>query len=382
MLEKIKRTIKYLDKKTKIMLYAMLGVIAFIIIIAIVANIIKGRLFSYTEVEDKMIAAAKAYYTEEENTSLLPQDGGEVIITVNTLVTGDYMKSLTALLKGGKDCTGEVKVVNKSGTYTYLPYLNCGEAYYSSELYNKIINSGVATMGDGLYQLNNEYVYRGQNVNNYVSFANRLWRVVKIDANNQIMLILAAPEKVTTYVYDDRYNAEKENNFGINDFNVSRLKDSLLTYLDGEDREGKANFSAEDKAKLVATSLCTGNRGEETTFAGGKVECSKTLDNMYIGLLNLYDYALASLDSTCTKPSDPQCQNYNYLGSIGVTGSSWWLMTGNADLSYEAYRVRNTGLIEATSCNTRSSLRPTIVINNLTFSTGGTGTELDPYTLR
>ena len=85
---------------------------------------------------------------------------------------------------------------------------------------------------------------------------------------------------------------------------------------------------------------------------------------MYIGLLNLYDYALASLDSTCTKPSDPQCQNYNYLGSIGVTGSSWWLMTGNADLSYEAYRVRNTGLIEATSCNTRSSLRPEENIKN------------------
>lgn len=382
MLEKIKRTIKYLDKKTKTMLFIMLGVIVFIILLAIAANLFKGKLYTYTEVEDKMIVAAKAYYAEEENVSSLPEDGKEVIVTVNTLVTEEYMKSLTTLLKNGDDCTGEVRISNASGTYTYLPYLNCGTAYYSSELYSKLINKDVVTIGDGLYQINTEYVYRGQNVNNYVSFANKLWRVVKIDANNQITLILAAPEKITTYVYDDRYNIEKENNFGINEFNVSRLKDSLIAYLDGEDREGKANFSKEEKAKMVETTLCTGNRSESLTFASGKVECSKVLDEMAVGLLNLYDYAQASLDTTCTKPSDPQCQNYNYLGSIGATGSSWWVMTGNSDFTYEAYRIRNTGLIEATSCNTRSSLRPVIVINNITFSTGGTGTLEDPYTLR
>ncbi|HOP65974.1 MAG TPA: hypothetical protein PLX66_03045, partial [Bacilli bacterium] len=131
-----------------------------------------------------------------------------------------------------------------------------------------------------------------------------------------------------------------------------------------------------------ATTLCTGNRSEEQTFASGKVECNTTLDDMYIGLLNLYDYALASLDTTCTKPSDLQCQNYNYLGAIGTTGSSWWLMTGNSDYSYEAYRVKNTGAIDATSCNTRASLRPVVVIRNDIFSTGGTGTEEDPYLLR
>lgn len=382
MLDKIKKTFRYLDKKTKAMLYGMLGIIALIIVVAILANLLKGKVYNYTQVEDKMIVAAKAYYAEEENATLLPADGQEVVVTVNTLVTDEYMKSLAALLKNGEDCTGEIKVLNKGGEYTYLPYLNCGKAYYSSELYAKLINNDVVITGDGLYQISLEYVYRGQNVNNYVSFANKLWRVVKIDASNQITLILAAPEKITTYIYDDRYNAEKENNFGINDFNVSRLKDSLAAYIDGKDREGKDNFTKEEKSKIVATTLCTGNRSESATFASGKVECSKTLENMSVGLLNLYDYALASVDPACTKPSDPQCQNYNYLGSIGSIGSSWWLMTGNADFTYEAYRVRNTGLIEATSCNTRSSLRPVIVINNLMFSTGGAGTAENPYTLR
>ncbi len=382
MLDKIKKTIRYLDKKTKIMLFSMLGVIVLIVILAILANLFKARLYSYAEVEDKMIAAAKAYYAEEENETSLPADGQEVIITVNTLVTDRYMKSLAALLKGGKDCTGEVRVSNASGVYTYLPYLNCGTAYYSSELYAKLIDKDVVTTGDGLYKIGEEYIYRGQNVNNYVSFANKTWRVVKIDANNQISLILSVPEKITTYVYDDRYNTDKENNFGINDFNVSRLKDSLVAYLDGENRDGSANFEAEDKARLVVTTLCTGNRSEEQLFSGGKVECNQTLEDMYVGLLNLYDYALASLDTTCTKPSDPQCQNYNYLGAIGNTGNSWWLMTGNSDLTYEAYRIKNTGLVEATRCNTRASLRPVVVINNKTFSNGGTGTLEDPYQLR
>jgi len=382
MLDKIKKTIKYLDKKTKIMLLSMLGVILLIVLLAIVANLTKAKYYSYAKVEDKMITAAKAYYAEEENKDLLPTENEEVILTVTTLVSNRYLKPLTALLKDGKNCTGEIRITNASGVYTYLPYLNCGEAYYSSELYNKLINKDLVTTGDGLYKINNEYVYRGQNVNNYVTFANKLWRVVKIDSSNQITLIQAYPEKVTTYVYDDRYNTEKENNMGINDFNVSRIKDSLLTYYDGEDKNGDVNFASEDKAKLVAVTLCTGNRGEAQTFASGKLECSQVLENMYIGLLNLYDYALASLDTTCTKPSDLQCQNYNYLGSVGSTGSSWWLSTGNTDFSYEAYRVKNTGAIEATSCNTRSSLRPTVVIKNNIFSTGGTGTEEDPYLLR
>lgn len=382
MLEKIKKTIKYLDKKTKIMLLSMLGVIFLIILLAIFANAFKSKLYSYAEVEDKMVLAAKAYYAEEENVSLLPTDGQELTITVNTLTTGNFMKSLTSLLKDGNDCTGEIRVSNAAGVYTYLPYLNCGEAYYSSELYNKMIAKDLVTTGDGLYQIGTEYVYRGQNINNYVTYADKLWRVVKIDETKQISLILASPEKITTYVYDDRYNIEKENNFGINEFNVSRIKDSLVTYLDGVNREGTPNFTSKDKEKLVATTLCTGNRGEEQLFSSGKVECNTTLEDMTIGLLNLYDYARASLETTCTKPSDLQCQNYNYLGAVGTTGSSWWLSTGNSDFTYEAYRVKNTGAIEATSCNTRASLRPVVVIKDNIFSTGGTGTEEDPYLLR
>ena len=101
MLDKIKKTIRYLDKKTKTMLFVMLGIILLVVIMALVANLAQGRLFDYNEVEDKMIVAAKAYYKEEENNSGLPTDGKEVIITVNTLVSGKYMKSLSSLLKNG-----------------------------------------------------------------------------------------------------------------------------------------------------------------------------------------------------------------------------------------------------------------------------------------
>ena len=66
------------------------------------------------------------------------------------------------------------------------------------------------TTGNGLYDLNGEKVYRGETVNNYVKLDNALFRIVKIIANNQILLIADDVLDSSSLPYDDRYNSDRK----------------------------------------------------------------------------------------------------------------------------------------------------------------------------
>ena len=64
---------------------------------------------------------------------------------------------------------------------------------------------------------------------------------------------------------------------------------------------------------LTTYTLCIGKRNDLDTSKDGSIECSSPLENQYIGLLPLYDYMNASLDSICLNANSKECQNYNYL---------------------------------------------------------------------
>lgn len=367
----VKDKIKFMDKKTKTYIIVCAAIVVLIILIAIVACALKDKMYDYIEVEDKMVDAAKSYY--KTNESLLPTDGVEDLLQMNTLVEGKYIKSFDRMLKDGANCSGEVKVRNTGGTITYIPYLNCGSAYFSLELYKKITDeANIVTSGDGLYKVDDSYIFRGQNVNNYVTFADKIWLVVKVTPENETILIENKIDTKISYFWDNRYNVELRNNSGINEFNVSRLKDSM-TDIYG------TYFSDELKLKLALMDLCTGNRKEDEALSLGKLECTTMLRDQYIGVLDAYDFMYASLDKTCSTPKDLQCQNYNYLANAN---RSWWLMTGDGTTTNKAYMIRTTGAITPTQCNTKSGLRPVISLKNEVFLRGGSGTEEDPYVIK
>ncbi len=367
----IQDKIKFMDKKTKKYIMVVGIIVILIIIIGIASCAMKDKMLDYMTVEDKMVAATKSYYKDNED--LMPTSGVEEVIMMDTLVNAKYIKPFTRMLTDGANCSGEVKVKNIDGIITYTPYLNCGSAYYSLELYKKIATeANVVVEGDGLYKVEDSYIYRGQNVDNFVSFADKIWRVVKITPENETVLIEFKIDNRNSYVWDDRYNADRKSNSGINDFAVSRLKDSMLNLYE-------TYFSDENKVKLALFDLCVANRGESQVIADGKIECSTMDRDTYIGLLDIYDYMGASLDKTCTAPKDMSCQNYNYLGEANRT---WWLMTGNADYSYEAYMIKTSGAIEAVQCNNRAGIRPVIKLKSDIFLRGGSGTEENPYLVK
>ena len=46
-----------------------------------------------------------------------------------------------------------------------------------------LANTSLVYEGNGAYRINGNTIYKGENVDNYVSFSNMLWRIIKIKSD-------------------------------------------------------------------------------------------------------------------------------------------------------------------------------------------------------
>ena len=362
------------DMRKKLMriMLIVIGVLVIILIVILIISLFTGRNKSYEAIETELENAAKEYY--DVQSGLLPQEEGEVVtVNASILAENGYMDPLSEL-RSGEDCTGRVEVTKINGEIIYTPYLECGDNYVTKELYKAVLEQGIVTTGNGLYDLNGEKVYRGETVNNYVKLDNALFRIVKIIANNQILLIADDVLDSSSLPYDDRYNSDRNYNSGINDYRVSRIKSSLE-----EIYNGNTLLSNNDKEKLTTFNLCIGKRSEEESINTNGAECSDVLNNQMIGLLTVSDFINASLDSNCKKTTDRSCQNYNYLR---LRDAEWWLLTSNNSNTYQAYAVRTYGYIESFNASNMKRIRPTVMLNSNAMIKSGDGSASSPYILK
>jgi len=364
---------KDLGKKKLLMIFAGIIVLAIlIIIILLVYNAFFGK-YSYEEIENKVLVAAQDYYGDHKD--LLPKNINEKVTTTDVSLTeAGYLDSMTDLTKGldGVVCKATVTVTYANGDYLYTPILDCGENYKTVTLYSHIkANEKTVTTGQGLYKLNKELVYRGEDPNNYVMFGGKQWRIVKL-TNNKIVMILN--EKLLRNVWDDRFNVDKNNTDGINNYSVSRIKDSLAEIYNDE-----TIFTVDNKKLLTAHTLYIGSRTTEDKINNGSIEKKKLLKNQYIGLLPLYDYINASIDKKCKAASTDSCINYNYLNKFNL---NWWTLTSDSTSSYRVYRVSSNGTIDLIRASSQSYIRPVIHLAGDAIYASGDGTLENPYKIR
>lgn len=359
-------------KKLLIIAGGIVGVVVLIVVILLIYNAIFGKT-SYKDIENKVVKAAKEYYSE--NKTLLPKNDSEEVTTTDaSLTAAGYLKSMSELTKNmkGVTCTAKVIVNYAGGDYRYTALLDCGDAYKTRTLTSYITeNETRVYTGQGLYDLNSELVYRGENPNNFVKFSGKTWRIVKI-SNEQVVMILN--EKGERSVWDDRFNAEMNRTIGINDYSVSRVNETLTKIYQGTDL-----LNQDSKKMLAIHSLYTGKRYETDSHNDGSIEKAILLENQYIGILPLYDYLNASIDTNCNSALTESCANYNYLNHYDY---NWWTITADAANTHKAFRVSSDGTVESLKANSNGYLRPVIRLAKDTLYTSGTGTETDPYIIK
>lgn len=365
-------TIKNIDKK-KLLMIAL-------IIIVIIGLLIGGSLLyynlfnkkSYSDIENIMVNAASEYL--EKHPKELPTTEGETInIKVNNLVSAEYMKPISEYLKEETtSCEGSINVTKKNTNYRYVALLDCGKNYNYKTLTNAIKEKEpIVTSGNGLYQINEDLVFRGENINNYVSFSDNIWRIVKI-TNDKVMLIYN--DKLGKTAWDDRYNREKESNVGINDYSVSRIKESLEELYNGD-----TLFTEKEKLLLSNFDIPIGKISETDNDKSGNTQKSNTWKNQSIGLLPIYDYMNASLDNNCNSTTSLSCTNYNYIIEYEY---NFWTPIADSNTSYYVYQISSYDGAYLSKASANGYIRPVIVLAGDTLYTNGDGTIANPYTFK
>lgn len=365
----MKLNTKQLNKK----LFLFIGIgVAFIVLIgtaSFITSLLKGKNMSYNDIEIEMTTAAKQYYKKHKD-SLPTGNGDSVTIDSKELINNGYLKYFDQLRKNAQ-CSGEVTVTKNDDFYYYAPNLDCGKDYQTTLLVDKITNEkNVVTEGDGLYYINNDYVFRGEKINNYVSFANHLWYVLRVKDDNRIRLLFA--DKLDKFVWDNRYNIERKSAVGINTFDVSRIRDTLHDYYNNAEF-----FTDSDKEKMLPQVLCIGKRAINETANDGSIECSELSEEENIGLLQVNEYQITSLDTNCTTGTQAQCKNYNYLAKVS---QSSWSITTDSNSTHKAYKLSGNMFLSTAS----SSATPRFVVelNGGLRYISGDGTLKNPYQIK
>ncbi len=369
-----------LDAKKTMMrfMFIVIGVVVFIAIVLLLASIFMKPNYTYDDLEDILKNAAVAYF--KDNKDQLPQaEGGIVEIEAANLINAEYMKPFTEYAGEENNCNGVVRVEKTSSSFLYTPYLTCGEDYVTTELASVVTSSdNLTSSGYGLYSLNGAYIFRGEEVNNYLEMDERLWRIFKIDRNNNIYLV-AQDEVGMTTDWDDRYNEDASYAAGINNYGSSRIKEYLQQVYTDPDRDNREGIlSKKDKTKIVSFNLCTGKRTTTEEGNNNSIECKETTRNQQVGLLTLSDYMAASIDPNCKNSTSNSCSNYNYL----VTGYEFWLATANKASNFEAFQVKTNGAIKSENTSTYAIARAVVVLNKNVLYKSGKGTEKSPYKIK
>lgn len=364
-----------MDRKK--LIYIMGGITGGIILLIVIIFIVIGtsnKTLSYDKIEDRLRNATENYLSDNEN--MLPkEESGSVTVDVTTLENGGYIKSMSKMLEEGISCSAKVIVTKNGENYLYSPILNCGEEYKTEKFSSKLLSDNkVVTSGDGLYKEGSNYRFKGEYINNYVSIENKLWRILDIDEDGFARLLYVGSDEdlKDTYVWDDRYNIDTDDYSGINNYSLSRLKESLIELETNDD------YVSNDNANLAYRAICVGKRSSTNLEINNNEECKETINNQLYGLPYVNDYVAASIDTNCKTIEDESCSNYNYLMTMSLSS---YTLTASKEKSGKVYFVTSSGAFRTDASNDKR-IRPTIYISNNALYADGDGTKTNPYTLK
>lgn len=349
------------NKMTRMYLLATGGLVLLILLIAILSSSAGSSV-----VNDKtLVNAAKSYINS--NISLAPKTSyGSINVSLSTLVSEGYISEK----KEGASCSSYVVVTNVDNEYYYSPYIRCNDENDTVLLRTKLLKT-VVTSGPGLYNNNGEYIYRGEANNNYISINETLWRIMGLDENNNIKLV---SEKAGDYTpWDDRYNSTLDNQYGINDYSLSRIKEFLSNYENADNGNNNKIFTGDIKSRMVKFDQCQEAIDIENVYSS---TCSNYIENQLFGTIRVQDYINASLDTSCSYANTKNCQNYNFLNKNSWTASAY---SGN---NYEVYYIaRDIGVVKK-KASYEYGAYPVITLKSDIIYVSGNGTQADPYIVK
>ncbi len=204
-------------------------------------------------------------------------------------------------------------------------------------------NNQVVTDGDGLHQDVDGYYFKGDNLNNYVYFANRLFRVIRVNNDGSTKLI--SENIATEFMWGEDENYVSSN---------------LDNWLDRkEDKNGTGVYY--DTIPFISDFLVK-TKYNIPTFSGNSVENGKDELQSYVTTLSIKDYSLAN-------GKNSYLNNGKYFWLIGLddNGKNLYVSEDGSLLSGEVYEAYG--------------IRPVITLKSNIPISQGNGSKDNPYVI-
>lgn len=184
--------------------------------------------------------------------------------------------------------------------------------------------------------INSEYYFYGTDVNNYVSYSNLIWRVIKVNNDNSITMIL--DNSITSLAnsnssIDKWLNKTEEEYTGILENNLNNLN-KYLTY----------------------TNTC-----KDVIEDTKNITCKETIEDTYITTPSLNDYV-------------------NTGGSNGFMNNEEYYYLINTNNENKYWYIDSDGKLGKTDGSDVLGVKPVVTIKGTIELTGGNGTKDSPYT--
>lgn len=313
------------------------------------------------------VTASNVKYVLEEEKGKLKLDGSLVSsivasqISIEPSVTKTYKLELTPRKR--KEYMGELVIAlgsKQSLTFSEIILENNEENKKTPDFKN------LATTNEGLIKDEDTFYFRGAITNNYVSFADNIWRIVKINGDGSVKLVLnGIIEPNSSYYSTD--NIKYENNLIDNALN-DWYKLYLSNYSNVIASHKFCNDTLQDENNVYAAY----NRISKNFIPNG--ECLGTTVTTNIGLLTADEVAMAGAT---------MAENRNYYLYNEKISSAYYTMTSakKNNQGYYPFVVNVNGALNDEIVGTTTlGIRPVInIIKNITAT--GSGTSDNPYVL-
>lgn len=234
-----------------------------------------------------------------------------------------------------------------------------------------------ATSNEGLIEDVDDYgltyYFRGNVENNYVMFANLMWRIVRINGDGTVKLVL---DTITDDLIEFNDNIEN-----YEDFQNTNINKTLLSYYD----HYLSSFDTYvAKAKFCQEIEYTANENEKiynsySRLIVNKIPTFNCLGEKYSGKIGLM-----TADEVVFAGANFSDENNVYYLFNEEIENVWWTSTlaKASDSSFYPFVVTEKGIVnDETSGNLYRGLRPVININKKVV-VNGKGTQDEPYEIK
>lgn len=241
------------------------------------------------------------------------------------------------------------------------------EEYFYMTLLNQ---NEISTGEDGLFESEDDdgttYYFRGNVENNYVLFAGLSWRIVRINGNGTVKLVLDDVDDTVV-----RYN---EKATGYEDFKETDVYDALVSYYDN-------HLSNYDKYIANNRYCSESGKSDDTYNAYTRIVTNEIPTFNCLGKRFTSKIGLLTADEVVYAGGVYDEENTAYYLYNSEIKSAWWvssLSNSDGDDYYPFVVGSNGDLNDDASGTLYRSLRPVISLNR-TVKVTGTGTSTDPY---